>query len=896
MRYRQFIYTSYKKYRAEELGLSNGYDVFAKTEGITEEEGSELASLFLNYVVPNDPRLDDIDHIEENVKKYAPKQRAFLQLSNGKYCWCQVSLVPFDFTGRYNSIYFHAVLADEEPDFNPIEFFDNFEFRSDLTDDEFHARVAPPKLPIGSIDRSSMRRTTPNAKLNKDICKKLLTCILYSVRTGKPLFLNCKTEEAFDILKSALCLLPLPIAKKVFFSTYSSDEREDGKIYRVLHMGKDFNYEARLNNDYVVVADLETGKFSPHVSPDAFISRLAGYLYSNGAEAEKFENFYETYTGGAVDFDEAAMLNAYDFIYTDAYKRFDMVTMQSVIADKYVATVQPNLRASRYEEYMKSNRLTVQERGVLLNEVYKCVNKDVNILLGYVNELLGEVVKGNLTTANAEELLKRTFNADLKTVILENLQYFNAFLSSNMANETVFALSVNMLLSAERADRSKAEYVYKLLYNAMAADLNALTGRLLPALEESGYFTACAKTVFIAYADKKGVVYWLNFANDCADGKIRDIFLGYTLDYLNDDARLNALVADRATFSQVFSLLKTINGKKLEEDKIFALIKKILNIEVSKTRSVDNAVAVLCFYDVMTYGRMDVLYDVVVNVMQNGANAVFIKLAGIYKDDYIKSLAKGKYARYGEAIIANEINSASDFISRYVKNYYLKGIYKDSCNAIIEKIDFNGDENRKFFFYVDVFKEVAGENSMLPSATYSYITANLCRVSHANRAKISEVVHLLEKYTAKLDKVYGLELFLRLIDFNGKIKVALELEQYLVADIRLNHGDLFKKVLDEYYDVLVNISLTKVKKNKKSDLVVEVYGNSLTEEKCKDVWNKFFVKDKKAQLVYMLDLLMTDTVNGDDICSLLKYFYKQKGANKQPDAKLAAANKKYKEL
>ena len=233
MRYKQLIYTSYKKYNSDVTGESSGYDVFAMTPGISEEERDELIAMFTNYAVPNDPRLNDLENIEKNVELYAPKQRAYLKLSTGRYCWCQVSLMPYDFSGRYNSIYFHAVLSDEEPDFAPVDFSKTLPLKQSSPTTSFTRALRRPssgrKTSTASLCRGQGRRLSSSAS----VLTKILNSVLYCVRENKPLFLNCKTEEAYDTIKSVLAFLPVSLAKAALFSTYSSDEQEDGRAFRI---------------------------------------------------------------------------------------------------------------------------------------------------------------------------------------------------------------------------------------------------------------------------------------------------------------------------------------------------------------------------------------------------------------------------------------------------------------------------------------------------------------------------------------------------------------------------------------------------------------------------------------------------------------------------------------
>ena len=173
-------------------------------------------------------------------------------------------------------------------------------------------------------------------------------------------------------------------------------------------------------------------KFSEHIPDDAFIARLVEYAYTNAANLDRLKAFYENYTKGSLGFSSEALVNAYDFMYTEAYEQFDLHTFKSVISDAYITTVPQNARASRIKEYLAANMPDVRERGVLLNEIYK-LTADKRILTDYTSELLKMVVGVELKTDEAAEILKSVFGCDLRMVVLAELDTYTNLLSSNIS-------------------------------------------------------------------------------------------------------------------------------------------------------------------------------------------------------------------------------------------------------------------------------------------------------------------------------------------------------------------------------------------------------------------------------------------------------------------------------
>lgn len=903
MRYKQLIYTSYKKYNAEQEGLSSGYDVFSKTDGISEDEQNELISLFTNYAVPNDPRLDDLSHIEENVEKYAPKQLAYLKLSTGRYCWCKVTLQPYDFSGRYNSVYFHAVLSDEEPTFAPADFFENFSFRTKLTDDEFHARVRPPVLNVESLDESLMQKCVPSVKFSKEVLNKLLSFVLYSIRENKPLFINCNTDEAYETITTVLCLLPLSIAKKAYFSTYSSDEQTEGKAFRICHMGKDFGYYNRLSNSYVAVADLVNGKFSAHIPCDPFIDRLTDYIYGSAADCDRLKAFFESYTGGNLNFNSQALVNAYDFIYTENYKKFPLGTMLTVVDDKYISTVSARMRSERYDDYLLANPLCVRDRGLILVEIYKCLGAH-SVLLNYTAELLEEVVKGALPLSEAEKMLSGIFSHDLKEVVAGDLSFFQNFISANISHNAIFDLVLERVLSLEKTDKSRADALYITAYNALSqqGDLSVLTDKFLISLKSSpNYFSRCAKQIFTSRCtNAEAALFWLDFCNKAADSAVRDIFLNLTLDYLLGGGVLNNAVKGGLS-ERLIELLKQPNGKNLCKDKIFTFVSKLLNITLSSSPSIDTTVNILEFYDVLTFSDMPLLYDEIEKTAPEMTLGVFVKLAKRHGVEFIISLSKGSYAKRGEAVLKRMISTPDDALTIYFKSFYAKGVYRSIVKDVLSSIEFN-DETQKWLYYGKYLNEVKSFGGDIVTQLYTHLNYALFEISHDDRAAVKKVV----------DTIYGvsnikpsaeIKLVKDLCEFDGNFKRALELEEYafnLCKDEKVRSG-----VAAYYYDVLVNISLTVIKKRKNSLLTGIIYFEPLDKAQTEKVWKKFFFKDKNAQFAYMLELLRTDASanNADFKCSLLEYYYAntdkklldkfEKIVSKQKDATMLAALKKY---
>lgn len=905
MRYKQLIYTSYKKYNSDVTGESSGYDVFAMTPGISEEERDELIAMFTNYAVPNDPRLNDLENIEKNVELYAPKQRAYLKLSTGRYCWCQVSLMPYDFSGRYNSIYFHAVLSDEEPDFAPVDFFENFTFKTKLTDDEFHARVTPPELREENIDGKLMQRARQTVKFERAVLTKILNSVLYCVRENKPLFFNCKTEEAYDTVKSVLAFLPVSLARAVYFSTYSSDEQEDGRAFRICHMGDEFGYSNRLSNTYVAVADLIENKFSEHIPDDAFIARLVEYAYTNAANLDRLKAFYENYTKGSLGFSSEALVNAYDFMYTEAYEQFDLHTFKSVISDAYITVVPQNARASRINAYLAANMLDLRERGVLLNEIYK-LTADKRILNDYTSELLNSVVDGELKTDEAAEILRTVFGCDLRMVVLTELGTYTNLLSANIANTAVFELVVGLLLSAEKVDRAKADALYSLLFNGISAkgDLNLLTGMLLPSLKNSAYFNVCVKKIFSSYCkNAEHAAYWLDFCNNCADETIRDVFLNLTLEYVGSDELLRVVAVNPQICNHILALLKKIDQKNLCKDAIFNIICKLLRAALAVSPVADTAVNIIKFYDVLKYERIGELYDITYEVLQGNISNVFIKLAEQYGDDYVSAIARGKWSNFAENILISSIRTDEDVISRYIKKYYVKGNFRECYDGIMSAIEF-GDDTRQWLFYGRLLNEVKGLHDNALTKVYTLLNAKLFDISHSDRKAVAKVISdICAISDIRVSK--EIELVSRLINFDGKYKTAVELEDFILA-VCSNDDKVGSGVFAYYYDVLLGVSLVIVKKKKPSKLLSLIYASGLEDEYIAKLWDVYFKKDKKAQIMYMLELMREDIscADSDYKNSLLKYFYGHsdekfiakfnKLLSKSKNDKFAASAEKYK--
>lgn len=214
----QYLYTSWPNGNLP----NKGYMIYSTSEGITSEECEDIRRV-MRYqpplsLVPNPTPEQIVDEF--------PYDFAYFRLSSGRLCAALTTYVGKDYSNRYGNYLIHAlVFEDEDMDVYPVELFGEDFWRTYLTEVEIHAESPVPPLDILDIDmtgdmvnESSIGDFTAE---HEEQTALLIDAYMEAVSRKVPLYLNDTRENLVMWCAVLQELLPLQMAKELYFSTYA---------------------------------------------------------------------------------------------------------------------------------------------------------------------------------------------------------------------------------------------------------------------------------------------------------------------------------------------------------------------------------------------------------------------------------------------------------------------------------------------------------------------------------------------------------------------------------------------------------------------------------------------------------------------------------------------------
>lgn len=293
MAVQQLFYTSCRK------GLSSGmgFQTYAMSKGITEEERKEIEG-YCVYIpsdnLPTQPSDEEIDEL-------FPISFSSFRLKNGKYCISSAKYIGKDYSGRYGNYFCHVLISDKIWPFYPIELYESRVFRSSLTDNEENAEeiVYLPELneiPLGNrihFDSiGSFLKKADVGKRRKGFTELMKSSISFSSNNKRIVFCDHKDNVPYWIGAMQMSL-PRKLAQEFSFTTYCYNPEDvpymlcaadkDGSKFNFKDSSKFYKYnvfdfinmqigEASYNSSFVKRAEV-----GYTVSKEAFLPFL-GFL------------------------------------------------------------------------------------------------------------------------------------------------------------------------------------------------------------------------------------------------------------------------------------------------------------------------------------------------------------------------------------------------------------------------------------------------------------------------------------------------------------------------------------------------------------------------------------------------------------------------------------------
>ena len=298
----QYLYTSWPNGNLP----NKGYMIYSTSEGITSDECEDIRRV-MRYqpplsLVPN-PTPDQI--IDE-----FPYNFAYFRLSSGRLCVALTSYVGKDYSNRYGNYLIHAlVLEDEDMDIYPAELFGEDFWRTYLTDEEIHVDSPVPPLDILDIDMTGdMVNESTIADFtaeHEEQTALLIDGYMEAVSRKVPMYLNDTRENLVMWCAVLQELLPLQMAKELYFSTYAFNPSnvktcmaEYGCTMAVMGVWQDklqFDYAALQHMAGCVVVDFLGGHVTESLKHTEAAEEIAADFTIGMDVIRQFDDFLDSH-------------------------------------------------------------------------------------------------------------------------------------------------------------------------------------------------------------------------------------------------------------------------------------------------------------------------------------------------------------------------------------------------------------------------------------------------------------------------------------------------------------------------------------------------------------------------------------------------------------------------
>ena len=238
-----FIYTAGK------VGSTEGYQIVAKSSGITDEIISKLEK----YLYPLGVKTSEFE-----------ESRSLLILPHNKIAYSIVKNIGIGYDGRRGTLYNHTFVIDQD-DFEKLDFDSRVFEKYFIKDDSLRGDLNPVSLEHPLL--------TADFKFLKKYDFVLLEELLYRISTRKKIAL-VKTDELM-FLHNVFAILPPPLRLIPFSTLVIEPDRQDK--FHLIQIPKEI--EPKLTKNFVVIdpiqVDISTRKQSEY---DDIIKQLLQFV------------------------------------------------------------------------------------------------------------------------------------------------------------------------------------------------------------------------------------------------------------------------------------------------------------------------------------------------------------------------------------------------------------------------------------------------------------------------------------------------------------------------------------------------------------------------------------------------------------------------------------------
>ncbi len=216
-----FIYTAGK------IGNNEGYQIIAKSVGITDEIISKLEK----YLYPLGVKISGFE-----------ESRSLLFLPNHKIAYSIVKNIGIGYDGRRGTLYNHTFVIDEK-EFEEVDFDSRIFEKYFIKNDSLRGELKPVNINISSF--------SPDFKFLKKQDLQLLEEILYGILRRKKIAI-LKTDELM-FLQNIFSILPPPLRLILFSTLVVEPDRQDK--FHLIQVPKEI--ETKITKSFTVIDPIE---------------------------------------------------------------------------------------------------------------------------------------------------------------------------------------------------------------------------------------------------------------------------------------------------------------------------------------------------------------------------------------------------------------------------------------------------------------------------------------------------------------------------------------------------------------------------------------------------------------------------------------------------------------
>lgn len=292
----QIIYTSCKRGMD---GVNDGQQVYSYDSSMTDQEKTEVRPLF-TYT---QPKLEPGQEMTDELARTMPQSFTYAYYENGDCAFALNTYLGRDYMGeggRFGNHLAHVIEAKaEDVSIYPCEMIGSRSFRSSMDFDEVNSTEKPPYLPTPVLDTGNAVSEYDTVDFiledeNREFFISKMIDAMLRVTTDKKRVVICDTTENIRKWISALnYVLPVEIARKIGFTTYTSDPSlSHSQICGVISRGTEYNADTYCNSGNFFVFDFLSEKVSPdEYNETPFLKFIVQALTFDPEQIRKFNNF-----------------------------------------------------------------------------------------------------------------------------------------------------------------------------------------------------------------------------------------------------------------------------------------------------------------------------------------------------------------------------------------------------------------------------------------------------------------------------------------------------------------------------------------------------------------------------------------------------------------------------